>query len=219
MRDHQLFEVRQRIANAKQQESETNRLQKALKKTLPRLHGAIQLPQNAPEQALLDFIVHYVEHVPDFIEAVIQISADAGITDSTETFVELCLDYFLTPPNLVHDHSGLFELLDEAYLAHRLMEEVNDQMMTQCNIPLIPMDMTKANLIAHALIGESFANKLDMAIYYSLEMVLLTKKQHLNRESVIHYITYHQQHGWNVEINQWPCLTEDLTIKLTFNGE
>ena len=52
----------------------------------------------------------------------------------------------------------------QAYLAHRLLEELNDALNAIYNCPVIPVDMTRSNLIVHHIIGEPFANQIDGAI-------------------------------------------------------
>jgi len=49
---------------------------------------------------------------------------------------------------MLEGHEGLDGLLDEAYLAHRLVEEVNDLYIKHFGQPLIPADTTVANVIA-----------------------------------------------------------------------
>ncbi len=66
----------------------------------------------------------------------------------------------------------LAELLDEAYLAHRLVEELNDRYIACFAEPLLTLDTTRANLLAHQLIGESFANQLDALLDEVLPGVL-----------------------------------------------
>ena len=52
----------------------------------------------------------------------------------------------------------------QAYLAHRLLEELNDVLSANYNCPVIPVNMTRSNLIVHHIIGEPFANQIDGAI-------------------------------------------------------
>ncbi len=69
-------------------------------------------------------------------------------------------------------HEGLESLLDEAYLAHRLVEEVNDLYIKHFGQPLIPSNTTVASVIAHQLIGEQFANQLDEAVHHAVDELL-----------------------------------------------
>ncbi|MGN5945731.1 hypothetical protein ACNQRS_32315, partial [Pseudomonas aeruginosa] len=67
-------------------------------------------------------------------------------------------------PALIAGHDGIDAMLDEAYLAHRLVEEVNDRFIAHFGQALIPLDTTVATQVAHQLIGEPFANPLHQAV-------------------------------------------------------
>ena len=49
-----------------------------------------------------------------------------GFYDYAAPFLDTAEDYFLNPPQHLPADGGLEALLDEAFLAHRLLEEVND---------------------------------------------------------------------------------------------
>ena len=154
--------IRDTIELAKLHEKQHGHLAQLFEKqVLENIHMAIQLPEEGAVESLVEFVISYVEHVPNFIDATRAITQAANIHEHAETYLKIAEDYFLKPPEIVKGHVGLDELMDEAYLAHRLMEEVNDRFMIRSSIPLIPMDMTMSNLIVHNLIGEPFANELD----------------------------------------------------------
>jgi hypothetical protein len=206
--------IRQTIALAKAHEAETGHLEHLLQHCISQgMHLAIQLPREQPAKHLLAFAVAYIEHVPDFLQAAQAITRGAHIERLANPFLKLAEDFFLKPPELVNQRVGLDELLDEAYLAHRLLEEVNDHYMANTGIPLIPLDMTISNLIVHHLIGEPFANELDEAVSFAVEQV--SKKSRPQRSR--YWQDYRQSHDgnrWDVELNAWPCLTDTLSIKL-----
>jgi len=77
------------------------------------------------------------------------------------------------------------------------------------------MDMTRANVIAHELIGEPFANELDQAVLFSAELLL--DQCSFSGENFQNYIALHKHDGWSLELQRWPCLTENLAIVLDFN--
>lgn len=167
----------------------------------------------------MNFVIHYVEHVPDFIEAVSNITNDAGIYEYSDQFIDIARNYFLNPPSSVSEHkdSGLIGLMEEAYLAHRFMEEVNDRFIGQLGIPLAPMDMTRSNIIIHHLIGEPFANELDDAVHFSVES-LMAKGKAFESEAFLAYVSEHKNQGWSKELERWPCLARDLSITLRFEN-
>jgi hypothetical protein len=207
--------IRQLIDQAQAQDSLSGKLNEFVACRKHYLHDAIKLPQDKNAELLADFIVRYIRQVPDFIEAISGIAQEAGITDGVEPLLKIARDYFLTPPSIITSASQLEALLDEAYLAHRLLEEVNDRFMSQSGIPLAPMDMTVANIIAHELIGEPFANELDQAVLFSAELLL--NEHRFEGENFKRYISTHQHRGWSEELKRWPCLLEDLAISVEFN--
>jgi hypothetical protein len=208
--------IRDTIALAKLQEQQQGHLAKLFDANLlDNIHLTIQLPEQDASNSLVNFVIAYIEHVPDLIDAARAITEQAKIQEYTEPFLKLAEEFFLKPPEIVAGHVGLDELMDEAYLAHRLIEEVNDRFMIRASIPLVPVDMTMSNLIVHSIIGEPFANELDEAVYYTVERAM--RKQHVyDSEEFKTYVAQHQHNHWEKEHQHWPCLTDKLAINLQF---
>lgn len=209
--------IRQLIAQAQVQDSASGKLLEFVECRKTRLHTAIKLPEDQAAKGLADFIVRYIKHVPDFIDAIRTMAQEAGIYSEVEPLLKIASDYFLSPPSIIDPHSQLEALLDEAYLAHRLLEEVNDRFMAKSGIPLAPMDMTVANVIAHELIGEPFANELDQAVLFSAELLLNEHK--FETGNIADYVSTHKNRGWAEETERWPCLVDDLAISVKFDSE
>lgn len=209
--------IRQLIRQAQEQDSATGKLLEFVEARKKRLHTAIKLPEQQAAKGLADFVVRYIKHVPDFIDAIRSMAKEAGIDKDVEPLLKIASDYFMSPPSIVDPHSQLEALLDEAYLAHRLLEEVNDRFMAKSGIPLAPMDMTVANVIAHELIGEPFANELDQAVLFSAELLL--NEHDFESANIADYVNAHRDKGWMEELERWPCLVEDLSISVEFDTE
>src|SRR5690606_13861680 len=184
-----------------------------LEQRAQQLHEAIKLPIPAAD-LLADFVVRYVEQVPDFIEAIGDIARNADIYAQIEPLLNIACNYFLSPPDLIRGQGQLELLLEEAYLAHRLLGEVNGRFIGFCGVPLAPMDMARANIIAHELIGEPFANELDQAVLFSAELLL--NEYGFSGENFQRFIDAHRARGWSEELERWPCLTDDLAIAVEF---
>ena len=120
-------QIRDFITHAREHDKESAQLLSLLEKRAQYLHEAIKLPDDHAADLLADFVVRYIEQVPNFIEAITSIAQEAGIYDGVSPLLNIACDYFLSPPDIVNGHSHLETLLDEAYLAHRLLEEVNDR--------------------------------------------------------------------------------------------
>jgi len=211
--DHQATE--ELISSANEHEADSNHLLNHLKSQLGDLPRVITLPPNNPSEALREFVKDYIESVPRFIFAVSIAAKEAGIEPYVEPFLGVATEYFLSSLNRKEDRKGLVELMDRAYLSHRLIEEVNDQYIVRAGIPLIPLDVTKANIIVHHLIGETLANSLD-------EVVEETARQMTNQDSVYgsekfqEYVETRKGKGWDEVWKLWADMTSSLHIDLNF---
>ncbi|GAA5315974.1 MAG: hypothetical protein AseanaTS_11790 [Candidatus Pelagadaptatus aseana] len=209
--------IQSTIATARVHEQQTAELKSLLEQQLPSLHTAIELPSHNSVDTLHGFIMDYIQHVPQFIEAIHTLAEDAKIDEPISYVLKVASDFFLEPPQLLESHSGMRALMDESYLAHRLIEEVNDRFINLCGQPLAPMDMTRSNLIIHYLIGEPFANELDSAVQYCVDLIM-ARHSSIQSEAFQAYIEEHRDNGWYEEIKRWPCLAEDLSINLNFTS-
>ncbi len=205
------------IAEAKEQDAKSGALLTFVQSKTSELHNIIQLPSSQPEQALKQFITQYIEHAPLFLEALNDLMLEANIYDQGGVFITIAEDFFISPPVLVKEHSGLVALLDEAYLAHRIIEEINDRVSLKCGTPLCPTDMSISNIIVHTLLGDEFANQLDLAVHYSIE--------HLFKEDGIicsphcsQYLQEHKDNQWAEVLTKWPSLSGDTSIDLNIKS-
>lgn len=208
-------QIRMMIKQTRGEDGQLARLRAAILDSIPRLHTSIHLPPRDADGALTDFVVRYIEHVPNCIDAFNGLTRDAGIHRYVSVFLSMAEDFFLHPPGLIRNQQGLWALMAQAYLAHRLIEEVNDRVVARCGIPLAPMDMTRANLVVHQLIGEPFSNDLDFVVHYATERYM--DQEHLMNNQAFHtYVSEHRTRGWDAELTRWPCLAEDLSISISF---
>ena len=204
--------LRKLIQSAHQHEAATGQLARQLNTQLERLHPSIRLPIEDAQGVLERFVAAYIEQVPELLDAADAVAREAGIDAQIKPVLKIAEEYFLQPQALLNGHDGLGGLLDEAYLAHRLVEEMNDRYIGQFGQALIPMDTTVANLIAHQLIGEEFANQLDDTVHQTVEAMLNPSRfdpallqayrEQLEDPQVIA--------AWQ----NWPCLSRYLGVEL-----
>ncbi len=206
--------IRQAIASARAHERDTRQLHGLLQQRMLSLHRSIYLPARESVQSLVDFICSYVDHVPEFLETIQKVALKVQISDYTDPIVNTCVEFFAHPPEMLSGHVGLNALMDESYLAHRLVEEVNDRFIAHCRVPLIPMDMTRSNLIVHHLIGETFANQLDQAIQLMVDHLA---EQELLLASTPVTSAVQFTRAWQPWKDRLPCLTDSLAISLLMN--
>ncbi|WP_411562398.1 hypothetical protein [Pseudomonas shirazensis] len=204
--------VREQIKQAHQHESQSGQLKQRLEAQLPHLHPSIQLPEKDAQGTLARFVGAYIDEVPELLEAAHAVALEAGIESQIKPVLKIAEAYFMQPPSVMQGHVGLDCLLDEAYLAHRLVEEVNDLYIKHFGQPLIPADTTVANLIAHQLIGEEFANKLDEVVHHSVDEMLDDDSFAL--ESVEAYRATLSSPATGEAWKRWPCLSRQLGVEL-----
>ena len=204
--------VREQISQAHQHERQTNQLKARLEQQLPHLHPSIHLPEQDAQGTLARFVSAYIDQVPELLEASHEGAREAGIESQIKPVLKIAEAYFMQPPSVMQGHVGLDCLLDEAYLAHRLVEEVNDLYIQHFKQPLIPFDTTMANLIAHQLIGETFANQLDEVVHHSVDEML--NEASFAKESVEAYRDTLCSAETGAAWKRWPCLSRQLGVEL-----
>lgn len=163
--------IRQVIAEANTAEAHTGALRCYFERRLQALMARLELPEQNPIDALVEFTRKYIEYVPEFLEQVAEHARSAGLEKQVAPFLHMAEDFFLAPPGDLDGESDLHALLDEAFLAQRLIEEVNDRLLRTCGRPLVDVDMTRANIIAHHLVGEPLATRLELLVDHSLGLV------------------------------------------------
>ena len=164
--------IRHIIAAAKQQERQTHALHQHLDSRLAQLGQQLVLPKRQPVAALVAFVEQYIDYVPEFIEGVMQRSQEYKLQGAVAPFMHMAEDFFMAPPEELGIEPNLQGLLDEAFLAQRLIEEVNDRYIQLRRIPLLPVDMTRANIIVHHLIGDALANRLNLLVEQSVTLLI-----------------------------------------------
>ncbi|WP_025132068.1 hypothetical protein [Pseudomonas sp. PH1b] len=204
--------LREQIQLAQQHEASTGLLTRQLETQLPHLHPAILLPEVDAKGVMTRFVSAYIDQVPDLLDAANAVAREAGIESQIKPVLKIAEQFFLQPPAIMDGHVGLDSLLDEAYLAHRLVEEVNDLYIKHFARPLIPLDMTVANLIAHQLIGETFANQLDEAVHHAVDAML--DEESFALESVEAYRDKLGSPDTEAAWKRWPCLSRQLGVEL-----
>jgi len=206
--------LKRQVALAVTQERTQQHLRAWLVQRLPDLHPAIRLEDNGVD-TLFNFVQAYVEQVPEILDAAAAVADVARMRDRLLPVLKVAEAFFLQPPDLPAEHQGLLALLDEAYLAHRLVEEVNDRYVAHGGEALIPMDTTRANLIVHQLLGDEFANQLDAAVDAAVAGLLPVET--FSSDNFQAYLALQAQA--NIELwQQWPCMSEQLGIGIEWRG-
>lgn len=203
--------LRERVRQAEQQEQLEGSLRQWLEQQLAQLHPAIA-PGARPLDSLQRFVEGYIVQVPDTLEAAQAVADSANMRAQLLPVLKVAEAFFLQPPDLPADHKGMLALLDEAYLAHRLVEEVNDRYIAHGGEPLLPLDTTRANVIVHQLLGDTFANQLDQAVATAVEG--LAPESLFSSQTFQEFRQIIADRGRAALWGQWPCLSRQLGVEI-----
>ncbi len=201
--------IRHVIAEAIAGEARTGSLRRYFQQRLAELESRLELPDRDPVDALVGFTRRYIEYVPQFLERLREQSASAGMGQEVGAFLNLAEDFFLAPPDDLEGEQGLHALLDEAFLAQRLIEEANDRFWYGLGRPLVNVDMTRANIIAHHLVGEPLATRLELLVDRSIGLLA----RHLG-PSRAGDRRRERRDGLDV----LPCMSREVAVDLRFDG-
>jgi hypothetical protein len=118
---------------------------------------------------VIDVVTEYIESAP----ALMLIVEEAAIENGGQPFIQPLLDaiedFFLAPDDVIPDHFGLAGLLDDAYLAHTLLEAISDKYKSHSGKSMLPKDAYETNIFIRRLIGEPFVSMLDQHVSRVLE--------------------------------------------------
>jgi uncharacterized membrane protein YkvA (DUF1232 family) len=114
--------------------------------------------------ATFEFLNSYIKHVPELLDLIYQRANEHGILNYIQPIIEYAEQYFFIAEDLIPDHYGLLGLLDDAYLAHCLMQGLSDKYQRQTGQTLLPNDMTNANRVVRVLLGDINGNILDASV-------------------------------------------------------
>lgn len=209
--------IRELIDKTKKAESESGHLQKQIFEQMENLHHSIELPEENATETIIRFVVEYIDHVPEFLDALYKASHEAGISSFINPFLDIAAENFLSSISRDDLLTGQDILLDKAYFAHRLIEEVNEQYLLKTGCTLIPMNMTWSNLIIHSIMGESFGNELDKIIEYTVQQMM--GSQAIYNEQLFHDFTeLRSPEDWINTWSKWNCLFQSTDIELSFTS-
>lgn len=208
-----IAELRERVRIAREDDASDRALREWLELKVPRLHRSIRTREDAAT-TLFNFVQAYVERVPDMLEAAQSVANHAKMRPQLIPVLKVAEEFFLQPGEMSETHRGLLVLLDEAYLAHRLVEEVNDHYVAHGGESLIPMNNTRANLIVHDLLGEEYAGRLDNAVYRAVTGLL--PEEVFNSPAFLAYKEGVGEQDRHDLWRRWPNMAEELGVGLSW---
>ncbi len=168
--------VRIAISAAQAHEQGSHELQAFLKTQLAYLHPTIGLPTENAEGWLLDFVGTYIARVPDTLDRLQTLLCSSQVYDHGKVLMRIAQAFFCPSSEAPAQHHGLAKLMNEAYVIHRLAEEIHDRLTPPSTNPPPIENMLLANIVIHELLGEDFANQLDLVVHYAVESLLQQDK-------------------------------------------
>jgi len=201
------------ITQAKVQEQETKQLARQLEKMTNGLHSTIHISgEKKSAVSLTAFVLKYIEHAPKYLTVMVKASIEARMEEWIFPVIKLTEDFFLHPPSVVGQEKSLTRLMESAYLAHRLIEEINDRYFLEAGRVLIPVDMTTANLIIHQLIGEPFSNQLDVLCVELANDLMTSRRKKIAQQTV--GITPEKQRLWIQAWQHWSDVLDEKNVSI-----
>ncbi|ARU54157.1 MAG: hypothetical protein MI864_05210 [Pseudomonadales bacterium] len=203
------------IQKAKADEAKTGHFARLMNSKLGELHLIIGLHGDSPQDCLFNFAVEYIEMAPRLIECVEACAREADEQDLFQPFIDTAINYFIQPSVIFSKYVGLDGLLMNAYLCHRLIEEMYENNKSIRNSNLVDVKTTEANLLAHHLIGEPFSNELDQSILITVcQLMGAPSYYELDLNPFVRQVKHK---AWNWMRDYWNSLLERNQIRFNFS--
>lgn len=203
------------INQAKLSEAKTGAFHHMMEDKIYQLHLIIGLHANDPAQCLVKFATEYIEMAPRVMECVEACAKEAHTEQLFEPFLQAAYNYFVHPTMMFSHYTGLDGLLMKAYLCHRLLEEMYENNKSIRNSQLCAVEVTQANLLAHQLIGEPFANELDQSALITVQQIAGSPDYYeLNLNP---FVEQAQHQAWNWMREYWQSLLSRNHIQFHFS--
>jgi hypothetical protein len=139
---------------------------------LPVLAQYLHLPERNALGALVGFLMAYIEAVPVILGLAAQAARDRGTRELVDPIIRHANRFFEISDDTAA-RRGIHRLLESAFLALRLAEELNDHHRRLRQQPLLPLDLTEANLIVHHVLGDQRAGRLEDLVTTTTGLELL----------------------------------------------
>lgn len=211
--DNVLRDLYQHIVKIKQKEQHEKKMICYIEAHLEKLHKSVSINSATPAETLYEFTFAYIESAPDYLDAIQTLAVESKTYAYVKPFIGLAFMFFIKPPELILQHPAAQRLLYQSYLSNRLLEELNDQIMSISSTPLTPMDIGMDNIVCHAIIGDEIANQLDHLVLLALETTIADKTVFEQPETQV-FLERIRKDNWKGVKERWPCFSNDLSANL-----
>ena len=107
--------IRSLINTAVAHEESTHHLKQSIETHLQDMHSSIKVDDDQSVQKMVNFVIEYVNQVPDLLDALQVAAQDSGLIKCMQPLMDLATEFFTIPPDVVNSHIGLNAMMDEAY--------------------------------------------------------------------------------------------------------
>lgn len=172
----------------------------------------IALPETGATESLLQYVIDYIRYLPTLLKDLGDAGEQTGMSAVTTPVIAAACEFLLAPPAELEKETGLIALMDEAYLAFRLLEEVNESCLHRIGQPLIPLDMCLSNIIIHTLIDEPFANQLDAMVELRVERLFEKRTEYADTGFTAFMQRLNNSDVMNLS-QRWSCFSSQLGLQ------
>lgn len=204
--------LQQLIQKSVTEEQQTGQLHQLLQQRLETVERIVQLPEVEALERLYEFVIRYIQQVPQMLEDLHQGAVEAGLLHYVSPILEVVEGFFMAPPKELNKEGGLAALMDEAFLAHRLFEEVNDTYIMRVGQPMIPFDMTMSNVIVHSLIGEPYANELEQVVMIAAKGIFGEENAYEKNDKFLAFMDKKENDNLVQIAQHWPCMSTQMGL-------
>ena len=133
----------------------------ALRQRLGEVLGDPEHPQIPAVEQALDTAI---DAIPVILENMSAAAQQAGIAHLIAPLFQQVTHYFLSGDDLIPDHAGTLGLLDDAYLVHAFLAQVNMAYQANTGRPLLAFDPSPTLQVLGGIVGPGVTGHLDQAV-------------------------------------------------------
>lgn len=130
-----------------------------------RAAGMTTAAGGAPSDAEIETLAHFARHYVEAIVALIDETLAAAEREKERALaaplMRTAAKYFIEPDDLIPDEQGLLGLLDDAYLAHRFIIRLSEEVEKDKGFALLDGIKAETAPVIRSILGAEIADKLD----------------------------------------------------------
>ena len=147
-------DVQAMVTEAVEHEKQTNAVRQRLSKTLP-------AEATGPAQ---QFLIAYAESTPVLMEGMQDFLGRHNALPQFQPMFDLMFSYWANPSDVIPDDQGLVGILDDAYVAKRSLQQINEQFGQVAGVPVVAANLAKENQLMRPILGAAIIDQLDAIV-------------------------------------------------------